>query len=157
MNDSSQRHPECSASPSSNTSNSRIRLTWLCPFSLNSLKTKICGIGDDADAAKVKAVGVPASGDGKVFVMTSDSVVDARVEEEVEVAVGQVEELTAKGCGQCRTARTVFGIVVVVLPAAIVKQREEPDDRDDRSALASKDRGVALDAPPVIRAVDGVG
>lgn len=113
-------------------------------------------VGDDADAAKVEAVSVPAGADGGVFVVVPVRVPDAGFVEEFEVPVGQVEELSAQGLGQFGAAGAVVGISEVVDPLAVMKQGEEAHYGHDGPGSGRKDQAIALHPPPMVGPMHGV-
>lgn len=110
--------------------------------------------GNGADPAQVQAVGVPAGSDGRIVVVMPVGVPDARVMEQFEVLVGQLKPF-APSCGrEFRTAPTVVGVVTIVLSPGVMEEGEQPNDLDDGPGLGGQDTGVALDAPPMIRAMN---
>ena len=83
-------------------------------------------------------------------------VLGAGLVKQVEVCVGEIEMNAAHRGGERGTAGTVFGVDAVIFTAAVVKEREEPDDRHNGSAPGGEDESVAFDPPPVVRAVNGM-
>jgi hypothetical protein len=81
---------------------------------------------------------------------------DAGIVEKVELLVGYVESDSTKACGILCASRSVTVIRVVVLPAAVVEERKEPDDGPIGSCAGRKEEAVALDSPPVGRAMERV-
>lgn len=113
-------------------------------------------VGDDADPAEIQSVGIPASADGGVVVVMPVGVPSACVVEQLEVLVRQIEPSAAHLGGELRTAPAVVGVMAIVLSPGVMEEGEQPNDLDDGPGLGDQDTGVALDAPPMIRAMNRV-
>ena len=111
----------------------------------------------DPDTAEIETVGIQTGADRGIIVMIGIGVPNTGMFKQGEVLVRQVVKFAAKRQREFRPARPVTGVVMIVLPAAVVKQGEQTDHRNDRAGSRGEDHRVALDAPPVVGTVDGMG
>lgn len=93
----------------------------------------------DAYTSEIKAVGIPAGGDGGIIVVFPIRVPCAGFVQEFEVIVGQVEMNAAKLPREVRSTTAVVRIMVFIFPTAVVKECEELDDRNDGSGSCGQD------------------
>jgi hypothetical protein len=88
----------------------------------------------------VRAVGVP----------------HASVTEKLEAVIGKVVCGTAKDRGVLRASCPVAAVTAIVLAATVVNKSEQPNHGDVRSCARGKPEPIALDASPMLGAVNGM-
>lgn len=108
------------------------------------------GIRDNPHSTNVESIRIPAGSNGGIIVMMTFGMHLAGKLEELEVFVGNVEQLSPELAGELGTSGSVPWIRAFVDSPAVVKQREESNNVYERTGSRSKNTGIPLDPEPVI-------
>lgn len=111
--------------------------------------------GSNSHTAEIEAVGVPTCGNGRVVMISFARVPRAGVMQQIELRIRQLKHFPAQARRVARSARSVIRIAPLILPLAVVKQREESHHGFIRTGLRGEQQPIALHAPPMIDAMNG--
>lgn len=116
------------------------------------------GVGGNAGAPEVEAVGIPAGADGGIGVDEAARVAVAGFGEGIEIGGGEEKEGSVEGAGVTGGAGAVVAVAAVVFAAAVVEEGEEEDEEGvGGGGLLTDEKTAFGDAAPMIGAVNGTG
>ncbi len=94
-------------------------------------------MGCDSHSSQIEAVGVPTGLNCDVGMSAFVRVSFAGFIEQVEVLIGELNQSSSQCCGEVRCSESMLGIGCLVESLRIVQDREEGDDFEICSRLAT--------------------